>query len=202
VDGAYRLEVVAPTARGTITMSNGLQMGVNPLPEPPASHDTLVVAGGRGARESVDDPTVVEWLARTSHLARRTASVCTGAYLVAAAGLLDGRRATTHWHFCEDLAQRYPRVQVDPDPVFIRDGDIWTSAGVTAGMDLALALVEEDLGPRVAAAVARQLFVDRPDRAGQAPRGVSLLSRRWLRVFSHHDRVGDRHDLVDREIGE
>jgi transcriptional regulator GlxA family with amidase domain len=95
--------------------------------------------------------------------------VCTGAYLLGAAGVLDGRRATTHWAFCDGLAERHPTVTVDPDPVFVRDGDVWTSAGVTAGMDLALALVEEDLGADVALAVARLLviFLKRPGGQSQ-----------------------------------
>src|SRR4051794_39956444 len=140
----YRIDVVGPARDGHITMSNGLKLAVDPLPEPPPRHDTLVVAGGEGARRAVDDAVVLDWITRASRRARRTTSICTGSYLLAAAGLLDGRRATTHWNFCEALAERYPAVKLDPDPVFVRDGDIWTSAGVTAGMDLALALVEED----------------------------------------------------------
>lgn len=169
VPGAYRVEVVGPTDGDAITMSNGLRLGVAPLPDPPPRHDTLVVAGGTGARAAVGDAGVVDWVARAAAQADRTASVCTGAYLLAAAGLLDGRRATTHWHFCEDLAHSRPGVQVEPDSVFIHDGDVWTSAGVTAGMDLALALVDEDLGPDVALAVARLLvvFLKRPGGQSQ-----------------------------------
>ncbi|HYH87698.1 MAG TPA: GlxA family transcriptional regulator [Solirubrobacteraceae bacterium] len=169
VPGAYRVDVVAPTADGGITLSNGLRLGAAPLPEPVPRHDTLLVAGGPGARRATDDPEVVAWLACASARARRTASVCTGAYLLGAAGLLDGRRATTHWRWCEDLAERHPSASVDPDPVFVHDGNVWTSAGVTAGMDLALALVEEDLGAEVALAVARLLviFLKRPGGQSQ-----------------------------------
>lgn len=169
VPGAYRVEVVGPTDAGMITMSNGVRLGVAPLPEPPPRHDTLVVAGGAGARQAVDDAAIVDWVARAAAQAKRTTSVCTGAYLLAAAGLLDGRRATTHWHFCDGLADSNPAVLVEPDSVFIRDGDVWTSAGVTAGIDLALALVEEDLGPEVALAVARFLvvFLKRPGGQSQ-----------------------------------
>ncbi len=169
VPGAYRVEVVGPTDGDAITMSNGLRLGVSPLPDPPPRHDTLVVAGGPGARAAVDDLEVVDWVVRASARAKRTTSVCTGAFLLAAAGLLDGRRATTHWQFCDALASSHPAVEVDPDPVFIRDGDVWTSAGVTAGMDLALALVEEDLGPEVALAVARLIvvFLKRPGGQSQ-----------------------------------
>ena len=112
--------------------------------------DTLVVAGGTGARRVEGDPWLVEWIAEAAERSRRVASVCTGAFLLAKAGLLDGRRATTHWAGCADLASRYPAVTVEPDPIFVRDGNVATSAGVTAGMDLALALVEEDLGRDVA----------------------------------------------------
>jgi transcriptional regulator GlxA family with amidase domain len=148
---------------------------VRRLPEPPPRRDTLVVAGGEGARAAVEDRVTVDWVARASRRARRTASVCTGAYLLAAAGLLDDRRATTHWEFCDALAKSYARVSVEPDPVFIRDGDVWTSAGVMAGVDLALALVEEDLGPDVALVVARQLgvFLKRPGGQSQFSSALS-----------------------------
>jgi transcriptional regulator GlxA family with amidase domain len=149
-------------------MSNRLRLGVGPLPEPPPRHDTLVVAGGEGARRATANRAIVDWLARASRRARRPPSGCTGSYRLAAAGLLDGRRATTHWDFCAGLAERYPTVVVDPDPVWVRDGDVWTSAGVTAGIDLALALVEDDLGAEVALAVARQLVVFLKRPGGQA----------------------------------
>lgn len=135
----------------------------------PARLDTLIVAGGYGAHEACADHTTVDWIARTSRRARRTASVCTGAFLLAQAGLLDGRRATTHWAAASELARCHPAVHVDPEPIFVRDGDVWTSAGVTAGMDLALALVEEDLGRDAALTVARHLvlFLRRPGNQAQ-----------------------------------
>jgi transcriptional regulator GlxA family with amidase domain len=166
--GAYRIVVVGPTDDEMITMSNGIRLGVAPLPQAPKGHHTLLVAGGAGARTAADDVTVVDWVARASQHAQRIVSVCTGAFLLAAAGLLDGRRATTHWEFCADLAKSYPRVHVDPDPIFVRDGNVWTSAGVTSGIDLALALVEEDLGPEISLAVARQLVVFLKRPGGQA----------------------------------
>src|SRR6202042_1275617 len=113
------------------------------LARAPVAIDTLIVAGGYGREQAAADPVLLEWIRRTSKTARRTASVCTGAFLLAACGLLDGRRATTHWASAAELAVRHPAVEVDPEPIFLRDGQIWTSAGVTAGMDLALALVEE-----------------------------------------------------------
>jgi transcriptional regulator GlxA family with amidase domain len=181
VPGAYRIDVVGPSTDGQITMSNRLRLGVAPLPEPPPRHDTLVVAGGEGARRATADPVVVDWIVRASRRARRTTSVCTGAYLLAAAGLLDGRRATTHWEFCAPMAERYPMVAVDPDPVWVRDGDVWTSAGVTAGIDLALALVEDDLGAEVALAVARELVVFLKRPGGQSQFSGALAAQQATR---------------------
>src|SRR3954471_14400558 len=181
VPGAYRIDVVGPSTDGLITMSNRLRLGVSPLPEPPPRHDTLVVAGGEGARRAVADPAIVGWIARASRRARRTTSVCTGSYLLAAAGLLDGRRATTHWEHCAGLADRFPAVAVDPDPVWVRDGDVWTSAGVTAGIDLALALVEDDLGPEVALAVARELVVFLKRPGGQSQFSGALSAQQATR---------------------
>jgi len=181
VPGAYRVEVVGSAGGGAITMSSGLRLHVAALPEPPPRHDTLLVAGGEGARASVDDAAVVDWVARAAARARRITSVCTGAYLLAAAGLLDGRRAATHWGFSEELASLYPEVEVDPDPVFVRDGDVWTSAGITAGMDLALALVEEDLGPEVALSVARLLVVFLKRPGGQAQFSATLSAQQASR---------------------
>jgi transcriptional regulator GlxA family with amidase domain len=147
----------------------------------PARLDTLIVAGGYGSREASAHPPTVEWIARTSARARRTASVCTGAFLLASAGLLDGRRATTHWAAADELARLHPAVRVDPDPIFLRDGDIWTSAGVTAGMDLALALVEEDLDRDAALTIARHLilFLRRP--GNQAQFSATLATQEPLR---------------------
>ena len=139
--------------------------------------DTLVVAGGTGARKAEDDQALVAWIAEAATRSRRVTSVCTGAFLLARAGLLDGRRATTHWASCGDLAKRYPAVSVDPDPIFVRDGEIATSAGVTAGMDLALALVEEDLGRETALEAARWLvlFLQRP--GGQTQFSAQLAAQ-------------------------
>ena len=139
------------------------------LREVPAELDTLIVPGGRGSRLTVTDEALLEWIGVTAARARRTAAVCTGAFLLAAAGLLDGRRATTHWSAAEALARLHPNVLVDADPIYLRDGNIWTSAGVTAGMDLSLALVEQDLDRDAALAIARQLvlFLRRPGNQSQ-----------------------------------
>lgn len=176
VPDAYRVEVVGPTETDVIKMENGLRLGVAPLPEPPPRHETFVVAGGEGARAAAEDEALIGWIIRASRHARRTVSVCTGAYLLAAAGLLDDRKATTHWAFCDDLARSYARIHVEADPVFIHDGDVWTSAGISAGIDLALALVEEDLGPRVALAIAQNLvvFLKRPGGQSQFSNALSV----------------------------
>jgi transcriptional regulator GlxA family with amidase domain len=129
--------------------------------------DLLVVPGGRGARRR--DPELVGWIRAHAPHAKRLASVCTGAFLLAEAGLLDGKRVTTHWSQCEALQDQYPAVKVDPDPIYITDGEVATSAGVTAGIDLALALVEDDLGRDTALAIARHLvvFLRRPGNQAQ-----------------------------------
>jgi transcriptional regulator GlxA family with amidase domain len=168
-DAPYEVELVAPTVQ-PITTNSGLTF----VPKRTAHAvrgpvDTLVVAGGSGVERAVEDDRLVRWVARTAGRVRRVASVCTGAFLLAEAGVLDGRRAATHWAGCDELARRYPAVDVDHDSIFVRDGDVWTSAGVTAGMDLALALVEEDFGRDVALDVARWLvvFVRRPGGQSQ-----------------------------------
>jgi transcriptional regulator GlxA family with amidase domain len=139
------------------------------LEDAPAEIDTLIVPGGDGSRAAAADERLLAWIAETSARAQRTASVCTGAFPLAAAGLLDGRRATTHWASAERLARMYPAVDVDADPIFIRDGELWTSAGVTAGMDLALALVEDDHDREAALTIARHLvlFLRRPGNQSQ-----------------------------------
>jgi transcriptional regulator GlxA family with amidase domain len=145
--------------------------------------DLLIVPGGEGSGWA--DPELVAWLRAHGPAAQRLVSVCTGVFLLAEAGLLDGRKATTHWAYCAALAARYPRIVVDPDPIFVRDGNIATSAGVTAGIDLALALVEEDLGREAALDVARQLvvFLRRPGNQAQfsAQLAGQLASREPLR---------------------
>jgi transcriptional regulator GlxA family with amidase domain len=134
------------------------------LGQPP---DLLIVPGGAGARRR--DPDLVAWLGAHAPRAERVASVCTGAFLLAEAGLLDGTRATTHWSRCAALRDQYPAVDVDPDPIYIKDGRVATSAGITAGIDLALALVEDDLGRDAALTVARALvvFLRRPGNQAQ-----------------------------------
>jgi transcriptional regulator GlxA family with amidase domain len=162
-DPAYATSVVSMTG-GMITASSGLIIATEQAGTVAGPVDTLVVAGGYSTGQAADDRDFVQWLASTAESARRVTSVCTGAWLLARAGLLDGRRATTHWTVCDMLARRFPSVDVETDRIYVRDGDVWTSAGVTAGMDLALALVEHDHGSEPAMAAARELvmFVHRP----------------------------------------
>jgi transcriptional regulator GlxA family with amidase domain len=144
--------------------------------ELPGSIDTLLVAGGSAIENDEVNAEVIRWLQNIAGRIRRIGSVCTGAMLLARAGLLDGRRATTHWNWCEVLIRRAPRAHVDRDPIFVRDKNIYTSAGVTAGMDLALALVEEDHGSRLALQVARNLvlYLRRPGGQSQFSAALSL----------------------------
>ncbi len=173
----YALRMVAPGG-AAVTASAGLGLVAQPLPPLGAALDTLVIAGGPGVEAAAADPVLVGWVRERTKQARRVASVCTGAFLLAASGGLDGRQATTHWSFCAELARRFPAVRVEPDPIFVHDGPVWTSAGVTAGIDLALALVEEDLGRTVALAVARYLvvFLKRPGGQAQFSAALSLQS--------------------------
>jgi transcriptional regulator GlxA family with amidase domain len=144
----------------------------------PEPVDTIVVAGGDGTRQAVFDLELRDWLRTAGPAARRVTSVCSGSFVLAVAGLLDGRRATTHWGSCHELRRAFPGVSVEDDPIFVRDGPVWTSAGVTAGIDLALALVEDDHGPAVAREIAKQLvvFVQRP--GGQAQFSTQLAAQR------------------------
>ncbi|HEY1687524.1 MAG TPA: GlxA family transcriptional regulator [Solirubrobacteraceae bacterium] len=175
--GSYSVELLSSDG-GEIVTSGGLTLKAHcALWDCDGKLDTLLLAGGLGVREALTDRELRDWLIATAPQARRVASVCTGAFLLAEAGLLNGRRATTHWSACQLLARRYPAIAVDPDPIFVRDGNVLTSAGVTAGIDLALALVEEDLGHEAALRVARELvlFVRRP--GGQAQFSASLAGQ-------------------------
>jgi transcriptional regulator GlxA family with amidase domain len=168
-DLAYSVEIVAASA-GPVETSSGIKIVADRRFRDVGSDvDTLLVAGGRGSGVAAQDPALRAWLARMAPRVRRFGSVCTGTFILAAAGLLDGKRATTHWASCDALAKMHPRIRVESDPIFVRDGRVYTSAGVTAGMDLALALVEEDFGRHLALGVARQLvmFLQRPGGQSQ-----------------------------------
>jgi transcriptional regulator GlxA family with amidase domain len=205
--GHYELMVAAPHA-GVVRTTRGPGIVAHrALPSVRGPIDTLLVVGGDGAFAAAKDPQLVQAVRRLARRSRRVASVCTGSFVLAAAGLLDGKRATTHWSACEYLAQRYPLVAVEPDPIFVRDGNVWTSAGVTAGMDLALALVADDLGRDVALRVARQLvmYVQRPGGQSQfsAQLGAQVAGRDPLRelqawVVEHPDEDHSVEQLSSR----
>src|SRR5690348_3261890 len=164
----YELHVIG-LRPGAVRAENGLAVLPACTIEDAPPLDTLVIPGGVGSRVGNADPRLLDWLCRQAKTAHRMVSVCTGAYMLAAAGLLDGRRVTTHWRYAEDLARRFPAIHVEPDRLFLRDGRFATSGGLTAGIDLALALVEEDLGAPVSLAVARYLvmYVTRPGNQTQ-----------------------------------
>lgn len=160
---SYKVRLLAPGG-GAVASSAGPTLTAEPLGE--ASIDTIIVSGGEVSRSMDAAIQIVFWLMQAKP--RRVASVCSGAFLLAEAGLLNGKRATTHWNSTGDFSRRYPRVALDADRIFVRDGDVWTSAGITAGIDLALALIEDDLGEAVATAVAQQLVVPLRRAGGQS----------------------------------
>jgi transcriptional regulator GlxA family with amidase domain len=172
----YSIELVA--SEPSIVTSSGIRLETTrTLADCTGPIDTLIVAGGDAVRDAVNDGALVAWLRAAATRSRRVTSVCSGAFLLARAGLLDGRRATTHWGACARLARAYPLVSVESDPIFVRDGNVYTSAGVTAGIDLALALLEDDHGSEVARIVARQLvlFLRRP--GGQSQFSAAMASQ-------------------------
>ena len=171
----YSIEVITATRHRSVVANCGLHITADKsFRELRGKIDTLVVAGGSAVESDEVDLEVVRWLRRIAPRIRRVASVCTGALLLARAGLLDGRNATTHWNWCDLLAKRAPRTHVDPDPIFVRDENVYTSAGITAGMDLALALVEEDHGSRLALQVARNLVLYLRRSGGQSQFSAAL----------------------------
>jgi transcriptional regulator GlxA family with amidase domain len=161
--GSYDLVLLGPGG-GEVESSSGVRLSTKPLGD--AKFDTVVVSGGELVRSMTAFQEITAWLKQVG--ARRIASVCSGAFLLAKAGLLDGRRATTHWASTDHFARLYPKVRLDPERIFIRDGDVWTSAGISAGIDLALALIEDDLGPAVARQTAQQLVVHQRRPGGQS----------------------------------
>ncbi|MEV4314245.1 GlxA family transcriptional regulator [Actinocrispum sp. NPDC049592] len=189
--GCYDVRVVSPTGADVRT-SSGVRIGVDhSVGSLPGRFDTLLVPGRPEWRTAVSDTGLVSLVSSLAERARRVASVCAGAFLLAEAGLLDGRRATTHWQLARDLARTYPRVLVEPDPLFVRSGPVVTSAGITAGIDLALSLIEEDHGPDVARSAARYLvvFMARPG-------GQSQFSARMGPAYSSHSTVRKAMDHV------
>jgi transcriptional regulator GlxA family with amidase domain len=180
---AYVIDILSTSRDLNITSASGLcmsaQRSYRAVTEP---IDTLLVAGGLDLWSAKNDPTLLSWLRKQAKQARRIGSVCTGAFLLAEAGVLDGRRVTTHWFFCQELQKRFPKLTVDPEPIFIREGNLSTSAGVTAGLDLAIAMVEEDLGLDIALRVARALVLFLRRSEGQSQFSTSLAFQATSRL--------------------
>ena len=192
----YVNEVLGPRA-GPLRMSAGFDLiAARGIDQVSGGIDTLLVAGGQGHADMVHEKRLLDWLRRMAPRVRRFGSICTGAFVLAAAGLLDGRRATTHWRHCTRLADEYPGVTVEPDALHIHDGDVYTSAGVTAGIDLALALVEEDCGRRMALTTARDIvaFLKRPG-------GQSQFSTHLAAQTSEETPLGDLQDWILGNLG-
>ena len=189
--------VVASVDGRPVTTETGLTFAAVELPDPSEPVDTLILPGGRGVHAARQDPRVIDWVVAAAPQARRVVTVCTGAFLAAQAGLLDGCRATTHWAYTDQLAREFPAIDVDPDPIFVRSSaTVWTAAGVSAGIDLALALVEDDHGTGVAQTVARWLvlYLRRPGGQTQfaAPVWVARAKREPIRAVQ---------DAVESEPG-
>ncbi|TNC21017.1 GlxA family transcriptional regulator [Amycolatopsis alkalitolerans] len=195
-DPAYEVLFATPAGR-PVHCDSGLELhGQSRLDAVGGRIDTLVVSGGQGHRAAAANPRLVGQVRRLAGLSRRIASVCTGATVLAAAGLLDGRRATTHWFEAAQFAEHYPQVRVDPAPIYIRDGPVATSGGVTAAVDLTLAFVEEDHGAEIArrVAVGMVTYLQRPGNQAQMslftriPRTEHVVVRRVIdHVVSHLD---------------
>jgi len=160
--------------------------------------DTLIICGGEGAQRAAENNQLIGFILQASQQARRTVSICTGAFILAKAGLLDNRRATTHWDSVDLLARDYPEIEVESDPIYVHDEKFWTSAGVTAGIDLSLALIEEDLGAQTALAIARRLVVYMMRPGGQSQFSAQLKFQRpkqsrlsslveWIELNPAHD---------------
>lgn len=190
--GAYRVAVAA-SEPGLVASSSGVAMPAAALRLPA---DTIIVVGGHGTKEAMCDEALLAYLRRAPKRVRRIASVCSGALVLASAGLLDGRRATTHWRRAPGMARDFPNVRVEPDRIYVRDGMIWTSAGVSAGIDLALAMIAEDLGEEVATGVAREMVVYAKRPGGQAQHSA------LLDLGAHASRFSDLNAWIREHLSE
>ena len=194
--GGY--DVVVASADGQqVATASGLAFGAGPLPDPNDPVDTVVLPGGGGVEDARTDSELMTWIKAVAGTARRIVTVCTGAFLAADAGLLDGCRVTTHWAFAGRLAREFPAVDVDPDPIFVRSSDtVWTAAGVTAGIDLALSLVEDDHGTEVAQTVARLLVLYLRRPGGQTQFAAPVWMPRAKRTS-----IREVQDVIEAEPG-
>lgn len=195
-EGGY--DVVVAAANGQpVSTTTGLGFTAAPLPGPRERIDTVVLPGGGGVDAARSDPEFVDWIRSVARTARRVVTVCTGAFLAAEAGLLDGHRATTHWAFADRLAGEFPNIEVDPDPIFVRSSErIWTAAGVAAGIDLALSLVEDDHGTDVAQTVARWLVLYLRRPGGQTQFAAPVWMPRAKRTS-----IRDVQEAIESEPG-
>ncbi|HEX3087960.1 MAG TPA: AraC family transcriptional regulator, partial [Ilumatobacteraceae bacterium] len=196
----YDITIVSKDGR-PITTESGLQIVTTPLPAARTKIDTLLIPGGDGSQVARYDEVLIRWIRAAAKNSRRVATVCSGAFIGAEAGLLDGRTVTTHWARAGQLAREYPQLTVDADPIYVQDGNVWTSAGVTAGIDLALAMVEADHGTEVAQTVARWMvmFLHRPGGQTQfaAPVWVPRATRSVVRSAQDHI---DNHPADDHRL--
>jgi transcriptional regulator GlxA family with amidase domain len=197
--GSYELRVTA-AATGLVASSAGVAMPATRF-GPATAVDTLLVAGGDGAAAAMQCQRTRRFIQACELQARRTASVCSGAYLLAAAGLLDGKHATTHWSHTLDFSRRFPQVHLDADRIFVKAGRIWTSAGITAGIDLSLALIEEDLGESIARQTAQQLVVYYRRPGGQSQFSALLrmerANGRFAGLLDHvRSHLRERHSVT------
>ncbi len=193
---AYRVQIIGLTLDPIVTSNGARILPDASIATPLDDFDTLLIAGSPGIRQFEDHADAVEWVARAARHVRRVGSICTGAFLLGHAGLLSGRAATTHWNSTARLGALFPRVRVDADRIFVKDGPIYTSAGVTASMDLALALVEEDHGRTIALRIAKALilFLQRP--GGQSQFSVHLAAQ-----VSEIGPIRDVHEWILRSLG-
>jgi len=162
----YTLALIAPLA-GPVRSSSGTVWMAEAMPRMP-KYDTVIIAGGWGTRAAMLDPNVQDFVRTAMRTARRVCSVCSGAYILAQAGVLDGKRCTTHWGRTPDFQKRYPAARLEPDCIYTHDGKVWTSAGITAGIDLALALIADDLGEEISRRTAQELVVYHRRPGGQS----------------------------------
>lgn len=190
--------VIASTRGGLIVTDTGLKIdteAISELPDQPI--DTIVVAGGGGVFEASEQGDIVAWLRQHMNKARRTVSTCMGVFLTAETGLLGNRNVTTHWRWCDELQQQYPELNVVPEPIFIKEGNYASSAGVTSGIDLALSLVEDDYGRGLALAIAKNLVLYLKRVGGQSQFSSLLLSQ----TSEPSNRFGKLNDWISDHLG-
>ncbi|MDK2375050.1 GlxA family transcriptional regulator [Serratia fonticola] len=185
----YIVKVISNT-NGWVTTNSGVKLQTFPLSEMDTTVDTLIICGGSGVREASEDKELISWVQHQAEYARRIVSICSGAFILAKSGILDGRRATTHWSACVELSKKYPSVKLDEDSIYVNDGHIWTSAGVTAGIDLCLALVETDTEHKISLSIAKDLVLFLRRQGGQRQFSDSLS------ISGSGDKISKLYDWI------